>query len=112
MSGRSSRSTLMFTNSSFMTRAVASSSNDSWAITWHQWHAEYPTDSRIGLPSRLARSSASGAPRVPVHRVVSVLLQVGAGFLRQAVCRRSRMRCGHGVSSMAKGGFRVECAPL
>ncbi len=28
--------------------AVASSSNDSWAITWHQWHAAYPTDSSTG----------------------------------------------------------------
>ncbi len=37
-SGRSSRSTLTFTNRSFMTAAVAGSSNDSCAITWHQWH--------------------------------------------------------------------------
>ena len=39
-SGRSSRSTFTFTNSSFMTAAVAGSSKDSWAITWHQWQAE------------------------------------------------------------------------
>ncbi len=26
-----------------MNAAVASSSNDSWAITWHQWQAAYPT---------------------------------------------------------------------
>src|SRR5438552_9371277 len=58
-SGRSSRSTLMFTNSSFMTAATAESSNDSCAITWHQWQAEYPTLSRIGLCSLLARSNAS-----------------------------------------------------
>ena len=29
----------MLTNSSFITRAVFSSSNDSCAITWHQWQA-------------------------------------------------------------------------
>ena len=37
-SGRSSRSTLMFTKSSFMSAAVAALSNDSCAMTWHQWH--------------------------------------------------------------------------
>ena len=37
-SGRSSRSTLTLTKSSFMSAAVVSDSNDSWAITWHQWH--------------------------------------------------------------------------
>src|ERR1700674_1434072 len=59
MSGRSSRSTLMFTKLSFMTLAMAGSSNDSCAMTWHQWQAEYPTDSRIGLPVFLASASAS-----------------------------------------------------
>ncbi len=39
-SGRSSRSTLMATTCSFMIAAVCSSSNDSCAITWHQWQAE------------------------------------------------------------------------
>ena len=39
-SGRSSRSTLTLTKSSFMTAAVASSANDSCSITWHQWQAE------------------------------------------------------------------------
>jgi hypothetical protein len=38
-SGRSSRSTLMFTNRSFMSAAVSSSSKDSCSITWHQWQA-------------------------------------------------------------------------
>ena len=38
-SGRSSRSTFTFTNRSFITAAVAGSSNDSCAMTWHQWHA-------------------------------------------------------------------------
>src|SRR6201994_2798216 len=59
MSGRSSRSTLMLMNSSFITRAVSGSSNDSCAMTWHQWHAEYPTDSRIGLCSARALSRAA-----------------------------------------------------
>ena len=36
-SGRSSRSTFTLTKSSFMSCAIASSSNDSWAMTWHQW---------------------------------------------------------------------------
>ena len=39
-SGRSSRSTLMFTKCSFITAATASFSNDSRSITWHQWQAE------------------------------------------------------------------------
>ena len=39
MSGRSSRSTLMFTNSPFISAAVSVSSNDSCAMTWHQWQA-------------------------------------------------------------------------
>ena len=39
-SGRSSRSTLMHTNRSFISAAISGSSNDSCAITWHQWHAE------------------------------------------------------------------------
>ena len=37
-SGRSSRSTFTFTKRSFMSAAVVSDSNDSCAITWHQWH--------------------------------------------------------------------------
>ena len=40
MSGRSSRSTLMHTNSSFMSAAISGFSNDSCAMTWHQWHDE------------------------------------------------------------------------
>src|SRR3954468_23624612 len=58
-SGRSSRSSLMHTKRSFMYAAVDSSSNDSRSITWHQWHAEYPIESRIGLSSSRARASAS-----------------------------------------------------
>ena len=39
-SGRSSRSTFTLTNSSFIRVATSRSSKHSWAITWHQWHAE------------------------------------------------------------------------
>jgi hypothetical protein len=39
----------MFTKCAFMSAAVVSSSEDSWAMTWYQWQAEYPTESRIGL---------------------------------------------------------------
>src|SRR5215470_7096866 len=49
----------MLTNASFIAAATVGSSNDSCAITWHQWHAEYPIESRMGLPSRRARASAS-----------------------------------------------------
>src|SRR4029079_191715 len=59
-SGRSSRSTFTFTKSRFMRAAVSVSSNDSCAITWHQWEAEEPIESRIGGSSARARSSASG----------------------------------------------------
>src|SRR3972149_6362211 len=36
-SGRSSRSTLTLTKASFIRAAMRGSSNDSWAMTWHQW---------------------------------------------------------------------------
>ena len=39
-SGRSSRSTFTLTNPEFMAAATSSCSNDSWAMTWHQWQAE------------------------------------------------------------------------
>src|SRR6187401_794767 len=58
-SGRSSRSSLTGTKCSFMYAAVASSSNDSRSITWHQWQAEYPIESRIGLFSFFAVAKAS-----------------------------------------------------
>ena len=59
MSGRSSRSSLMHTKRSFMSSAVCSISKDSRSMTWHQWQAEYPMESRIGRSSLRARSSAS-----------------------------------------------------
>src|SRR6202012_2711806 len=59
MSGRSSRSTLTATTLSFTTLAVASSSNDSCAITWHQWQAAYPTQSSTGTSRRRASANAS-----------------------------------------------------
>src|SRR5919202_6440483 len=49
----------MHTKLSFIARAVSSSSNDSRSITWHQWHAAYPIESRIGRSSSRARASAS-----------------------------------------------------
>ena len=50
----------MHTNPAFIAAATSSSSNDSWAITWHQWQAAYPTDSRIGTSRAAASASASG----------------------------------------------------
>ena len=49
----------MQTKRSFISAAVSRSSNDSRSITWHQWQAEYPIESRIGLSSSRARVSAS-----------------------------------------------------
>src|ERR1700684_2607184 len=60
MSGRSSRSTLIATRRLLTTSATAGSSNDSCAITWHQWHAAYPTDRNTGTSRRRASSNASG----------------------------------------------------
>ena len=54
---------------------------------------------KIGLSSWRAFSNASGAPRIPIHRVVGVLQQIRALFVDQAVgvhglgfsfCRRLR----------------------
>ena len=58
-SGRSSRSTLIDTSLEFISSAVAVSSNDSCAITWHQWQAEYPTDNSTGTSRRRASANAS-----------------------------------------------------
>src|SRR5881397_2862066 len=58
-SGRSSRSTFTLTKLSFITAAIAGFSNDSRSITWHQWQAEYPTESSTGLSSVRARTKAS-----------------------------------------------------
>src|SRR4051795_3992140 len=60
-SGLSSRSTLMLTKCSLRYAAVASSSNDSCAITWHQWQAASPTLSRTGTLRRRASSNAAGS---------------------------------------------------
>ena len=43
-----------------MNAAVAASSKDSCAITWHQWQAAYPTLSSTGTSRRRASSNASG----------------------------------------------------
>src|SRR3954447_741642 len=60
-SGRSSRSTLMLTKCSLRYAAVVASSNDSWAITWHQWQAAYPMLSSTGTWRRRASSKAAGS---------------------------------------------------
>ena len=38
---------------------MSASSKDSRSITWHQWHAAYPTDRKIGLSSPRACANAS-----------------------------------------------------
>ena len=79
------RSLTMLTKSSFMTAAVSASSKDSWAITWHQWQAEYPTDRSTGRSALPGRGERLFSPRVPVHGVVGVLAQVGARLVGQSV---------------------------
>src|SRR5271157_1126573 len=59
ISGRSSLSTLIEISSLFMILATLESSNDSWAITWHQWQVEYPMERKTGLFSFLAFANAS-----------------------------------------------------
>src|SRR4051812_16523310 len=49
----------MQTKCSLTKSATRLSSNDSCAMTWHQWHAAYPTDSRIGTPRSRAAANAS-----------------------------------------------------
>ena len=58
-SGRSSRSTLTATKPSASCRPTSGSSKDSCAMTWHQWQAAYPTESRTGTPRRPASSASS-----------------------------------------------------
>src|SRR5450755_4671794 len=50
----------MQTNCSFSCAAVSASSNDSCAITWHQWQAAYPTDNSTGTSRARAAANASG----------------------------------------------------
>src|SRR5882762_8231299 len=59
MSGRSSRSILMQTNSRFINPAISGFSKDSRSITWHQWQVEYPMERKIGLSSWRALANAS-----------------------------------------------------
>ena len=75
----------MQTNSSFMRAAISSLSKDSRSITWHQWQAEYPMLISSSLFSRLRLVQGLVAPGIPVHGVVGVLEQVGAGLVDQAV---------------------------
>ncbi len=59
-SGRSSRSTFTQTNPAFISAAVVGSSNDSCAMTWHQWQAAYPVETSTGTSRRRASANASG----------------------------------------------------
>ena len=68
-----------------MSAAVSSSSNDSCSMTWHQWQAAYPTESRTGLSSVARPLERLVAPGVPVDRVVRVLEQVRACLLSEAI---------------------------
>src|SRR5678815_3743723 len=43
-----------------MSPAIASFSKLSRSMTWHQWHAEYPIERKIGLSAALAAARASG----------------------------------------------------
>ena len=84
-SGRSSRSTLMFTKRSFMTRGRLV------VLERLVLHDVAPVaggvpdreEDRLVLVPRLGERLF--APRVPVHRVVGVLQEVGTGFLGEAV---------------------------
>jgi len=58
-SGRSSRSTLIEMKFSLRNFAISASSNDSSAMTWHQWQVLYPTLRNTGLSSRCALAKAS-----------------------------------------------------
>ena len=59
-------------------------------MTWHQWHAEYPTDSRIGTSRRRGLGEGRVVPGLPVHR----MLRVGARGALLAPARRLRLvRC-------------------
>jgi hypothetical protein len=69
----------------FIAAAVASSSNDSCAITWHQWQAAYPTESRIGHVTASRLGERLVTPLEPVDGVVGVLAQVGRGRGGQGV---------------------------
>ena len=77
-SGRSSRSTFTLTNRSFITAAVPASSNDSCAITWHQWQALYPTETSSGLSSARASANASSPHGCQSTGFVGVLEEIRA----------------------------------
>lgn len=64
-SGRSSRSTFTFTNSSFMRAAVSSHSKLSRSITWHQWHV---LRGFAGAAYRAQLPTSTGLPSLPWQR--------------------------------------------
>src|SRR5436190_21400038 len=92
-----------------MTAATSSSSNDSCAMTWHQWHDEYPTDSRIGLSSARARANAS-SPHGYQSTGLSAcggrygLVSPASRLVTDALCSLSDQEV-----RWSRGG--VECAP-
>ena len=91
MSGRSSRSTLTGTKWEFRNSAVAWSSNDSWAITWHQWQAAYPTDNRIGTSRDLASANASSPHSYQSTGLSGVLQQVRRGRVGEPIDHKASL---------------------
>ncbi len=109
MSGRSSRSTLMFTNSSFITAAIAD---------FRSFHA--PSRGTSGRRrNRPTAGSVCGGLRVsqcvrrpgpPVHRIVLMLKQVRAGFAGEPVGVLLAGRCGGDIGFplwVKQGLFRI-----
>ena len=80
-------------------------------MTWHQWHAEYPTDRRIGLSCGARFGQGGLVPGMPVHRVRGVLQEVGTGFVGEPVHAPGGHLAGTGDSSGTYGkGFAVTSA--
>ena len=99
---------------SFITAAISGSSKDSCAITWHQWHAEYPIETSSGRSSSRARVQRLLAPRIPVDRVVLVLEQVGRGLACKAVRHSPRLPLRirrTTLHPLPSGGRAIVCAP-
>ena len=82
--------------SRFRMSAIAWLSNDSCAMTWHQWQVEYPIERKIGR-SALAPVEGLLTPGMPVDRVVGVLEQIWAALgsqpVRHLVLGTSRPEC-------------------
>ena len=109
------------TNLSLSAAAVTSSSNDSCAITWHQWQAAYPTLSRTGTSRRRPRRT----PRRPTPTSPPGCRRAGAGTgwsSREAlgdvatgrcrVCRRGSSDPPHAFGLRLAIGIEVDAAQL